>query len=86
MAVGQSHRESFAQEGTCGCETLDDIVGPIEVGVHDEAFPTYGGAGFFKVDAHHDEDLSRALLGRARPVARHIRGRLRDRGWSRGRR
>lgn len=38
-------------------EAFVDVVGPIEVGVHDEALPAHGGAGFLEVDAHDDEDF-----------------------------
>ena len=34
-----------------------DIEGTVEVGVVDEPFPAHGGARFFKINAHHDQQL-----------------------------
>jgi hypothetical protein len=38
---------------------------PSRSGVHDKALPAHCGAGFFEVNAHHDEDLLLHFFGQS---------------------
>ena len=45
----------FTQEAAGNVQALRDVAGAIEVWVHDQALPSYGGAWLFEVDAHHEQ-------------------------------
>ena len=53
---GDAEGDDFAEEAARLTEAFGDVAGAVEVGVHDEAFPANGGAGFFKINTHHDEE------------------------------
>ncbi len=53
---GDPEGDDFAEEAARLTEAFGDVAGAVEVGVHDESFPADGGAGFFKINTHHDEE------------------------------
>jgi len=53
---GQAEVEDIAQEGAAEAETSGDVVGAVEVRIHHKALPADGGAGFFEIHAHHDQN------------------------------
>ena len=40
-----------------------DVVGAVQPGIHDEALPAGGGAGFFKIHAHYQQGFRRNPAG-----------------------
>lgn len=60
---GEAEVEDVAEEGAGEAEAGGDVVGAVEVRVHDEALPPDGGARFFEVDAHDDHDAVGDLVG-----------------------
>ena len=53
---GEAEVEDVAEKGAAETEAGGDVVGAVEMRVHDEALPADGGAGFLEVDAHDDQD------------------------------
>jgi hypothetical protein len=53
---GQTQIQHFTQKGAGHPQASRDIMGAIEMRIHDEAFPTHGGAGFLEIYPHHDHD------------------------------
>ena len=53
---GQTEVEDVAEKCAPEAEAVGDVVGAIEVRVHDEAFPADGGAGLLEINAHYDYD------------------------------
>ena len=47
----------FEQEFACDAQAAVDVEGVIESWIVDQTFPTHGGAGFLKIDPHHDEEV-----------------------------
>jgi hypothetical protein len=53
---GDAEGDDFAEEAARLAEAFGDVAGAVELGVHDESLPADGGTGFFKINAHHDEE------------------------------
>ena len=60
---GEAEIEHIAQKSTSEAQTGGDIVGAVEVRVHDQALPAHGRAGFLKIDAHDDHHAVGHLAG-----------------------
>lgn len=60
---GKPYGEDFGQKLAGDLEAGGNVIGSIEIGIHDEALPTYGRTGFFEVDPHHDENLVFHFIG-----------------------
>ena len=48
--------DDVAEEATRTTEAFSDVIGLVEVGIHDEALPANRGSGLFKVDTHDEKD------------------------------
>ncbi len=55
--------DDLAEEAPGEVEALGDVVGAVEVGVHDEALPADGGAWFFEVNAHDEVEVVGDAVG-----------------------
>lgn len=60
---GYAEGDDFAEEAAGLAEAFGNVAGAVEIGIHDEAFPTDGGAGFLEIDAHDDEEAVADLGG-----------------------
>jgi len=60
---GDAEFDDFAEEAPGEVEALGDVVGAVKVGVHDEALPADGGAGFFEIDPHDEVEIVGDAVG-----------------------
>ena len=69
---GQTEIEHFAEKGARGAQAVGDVVGTIEVRIHDQSFPSDGGARFFEIHAHDDHDPIGDFFGESREALRIV--------------
>jgi putative aminopeptidase FrvX len=60
---GDAELDHLAEKLSGDLQALGDVVGAIEVGIHDEALPADGGAGLLEVDPHDEVELVGDLVG-----------------------
>ena len=59
---GHAHVVEREQKLARLAQAVVDVESAVQMGVVDQAFPADGGARFFKIDAHHDQQLFFVLL------------------------
>lgn len=69
---GQAEIEHFPQKGAAGAQAGGDIVGAVEMRIHDEPLPADGGARFFKIHAHDHHDTVGNFRGESREPLRIV--------------
>ena len=60
---GDAEFDDLTEKFPRDVQSLGDVVGAVEVGIHDEPFPSDGGAGFLEVDPHDEVEFVGDAVG-----------------------
>ena len=74
---GQLAGNDFQQQAACLAQAVVDVESTIQMRIVNQAFPAHGGARFFKIHAHHNQQFFGVFLAQGQQVPGVFDGGLR---------